>query len=110
MMIVCIVYDFNQCLTPRVSARRPGGQIARWLVPEDGDGSVADAEQATAAAAALQAATVAAEAAKAEADAAATRPVNSCSLVRFLPVSQYLLELASGVRVLECGVLTSREA
>ena len=30
--------------------------------------------------------------------------------VRFLPVSQYLLELASGVWVLECGVLTSREA
>ena len=38
------------------------------------------------------------------------RPVNSSSLVRFLPVSQYLLELASGVWVLECGVLTSREA
>ena len=37
-------------------------------------------------------------------------PVNSSSLVRFLPVSQYLLELASGVWVLECGVLTSREA
>ena len=32
------------------------------------------------------------------------------SLVRFLPVSQYLLELASGVWVLECGVLTSRGA
>ena len=32
------------------------------------------------------------------------------SLVRFLPVCQYLLELASGVWVLECGVLTSREA
>ena len=32
------------------------------------------------------------------------------SPVRFLPVSQYLLELASGVWVLECGVLTSREA
>ena len=31
-------------------------------------------------------------------------------LVRFLPVSQYLLELASGVWVLECGVLTSRGA
>ena len=30
--------------------------------------------------------------------------------VRFLPVSQYLLELASGLWVLECGVLTSREA
>ena len=30
--------------------------------------------------------------------------------VRFLPVSQYLLELASGVWVLECGMLTSREA
>ena len=27
------------------------------------------------------------------------------SPVRFLPVSQYLLELASGIRVLECGVL-----
>ena len=37
-------------------------------------------------------------------------PVNSSSLVRFLPVSQYLLALASGVRVLDCGVLTSREA
>ena len=32
------------------------------------------------------------------------------SLARFLPVSQYLLEPASGVWVLECGVLTSREA
>ena len=30
--------------------------------------------------------------------------------VRFLPVSQYLLELASGVWLLECGVLSSREA
>ena len=39
------------------------------------------------------------------------RPVNSPSpKVRFLPVSQYLLELASGIWVLECGVLTSREA
>ena len=37
-------------------------------------------------------------------------PSKPSSLVRFLPVSQYLLELASGVRVLECGVLTSREA
>ena len=32
------------------------------------------------------------------------------SLVRFLPVSQDLLELASGVWVLECGVCTSRGA
>ena len=32
------------------------------------------------------------------------------SLARFRPVFQYLLKLASGVRVLECGVLTSREA
>ena len=30
--------------------------------------------------------------------------------VRFLPVSQYSLELASGVWLLECGVLSSREA
>ena len=30
--------------------------------------------------------------------------------VRFLPVSRYSLELPSGVWVLECGVLTSREA
>ena len=30
------------------------------------------------------------------------------SLVRFLPVSQYLLELASDVWVLQCGVLSSR--
>ena len=37
-------------------------------------------------------------------------PVNPSSLVRFLPVSQYLLERASGVWVLECGVLTSRQA
>ena len=29
--------------------------------------------------------------------------------VRFLPVSQYLLGLASGVWELECGVSTSRE-
>ena len=36
---------------------------------------------------------------------------NSSSLkVRFLPVSQDLLELASGIWVPECGVLTSREA
>ena len=32
------------------------------------------------------------------------------SVVQFLPASQYLLELASGIRVLECGVLTSRGA
>ena len=38
------------------------------------------------------------------------KSVNSSSLVRFLPVSQYLLELAFGVWVLECGVLTSCEA
>ena len=38
------------------------------------------------------------------------RPVNSSSLVRFLPVIQYLLELACGVWVLECGVLTSPRA
>ena len=37
-------------------------------------------------------------------------PSTPSSLVRFLPVSQYLLELASGVWVIECGVLTSREA
>ena len=37
-------------------------------------------------------------------------PSKPSSLVRFLPVSQYLLELASGVWVIECGVLTSREA
>ena len=38
------------------------------------------------------------------------RPVKALlpSLVRFLPVSQYLLELASGAWVLECDVLTSR--
>ena len=30
--------------------------------------------------------------------------------VRFLPNSQYLLEPASGVWLLGCGVLTSREA
>ena len=34
-------------------------------------------------------------------------PSKPSSLARFLPVSRYLLELASGVRVLECGVLTS---
>ena len=32
------------------------------------------------------------------------------ALVHFLPVSQYMLELASGARVLVCCVLTSREA
>ena len=37
-------------------------------------------------------------------------PSKPSSLARFLPISQYLLELASGVWVLECGVLTSREA
>ena len=37
-------------------------------------------------------------------------PVDSSSLVRFLPVSQHLLELAFCAWVLECGVLTSREA
>ena len=38
-------------------------------------------------------------------------PVQPSSLkVRFLPVSRYLLELSSGVWVLTCGVLTSREA
>ena len=37
-------------------------------------------------------------------------PVQPSSLVRFLPVSRYLLEPASGVWVLGCGVLTSREA
>ena len=35
---------------------------------------------------------------------------NPSSFVRFLPVSRYLLELSSGVWVLECGVLTSRGA
>ena len=30
--------------------------------------------------------------------------------VRFLPISKYLLELASGLSVLECGVLTCRGA
>ena len=44
------------------------------------------------------------------ADSCAPWPVNYLFLVRFLPVSQYLLELASGVWVLECGMLTSREA
>ena len=34
-------------------------------------------------------------------------PSKPSSLVRLLPVFQYLLELASGVWVLECGVLTS---
>ena len=34
-------------------------------------------------------------------------PPTPSSLARFLPVSQYLLEFASGVWVLECGVLTS---
>ena len=42
--------------------------------------------------------------------AAAAARQSPSSPVRFLPVSQYLLELASGVWVLECGVLTSREA
>ena len=37
-------------------------------------------------------------------------PSNPSSLVRFLPVSQYLLELASGLWVLECGVLSCRGA
>ena len=37
-------------------------------------------------------------------------PPRPSSLVRFLSVSQYLLELASCAWVLECGVLTSREA
>ena len=37
-------------------------------------------------------------------------PSKPSSLVRFLTVSQYLLEPASSVWVLECGVLTSREA
>ena len=37
-------------------------------------------------------------------------PSKPSSLVRFLLVSQYLLELASGVWALECGVLTSRDA
>ena len=37
-------------------------------------------------------------------------PPKPSSLVRFLPVSQYLLKLASGIWVLECGVLTYREA
>ena len=35
-------------------------------------------------------------------------PSKTSSLVRFLPVSQYLLALASGLLVLGCGVLTSR--
>ena len=34
-------------------------------------------------------------------------PSKPSSFARFLPVSQYLLELASGVWVLECGVLSS---
>ena len=37
-------------------------------------------------------------------------PSKPSSLVRFLPVFQYLLELTSGVWVLECGVLTSPRA
>ena len=37
-------------------------------------------------------------------------PSKPSSLVRLLPVSQYLLELASDDLVLECGVLTSRDA
>ena len=41
----------------------------------------------------------------------ASGPSKPSSLkVRFLPVSQYLLELVSGAWALECGVLTSREA
>ena len=37
-------------------------------------------------------------------------PQSPLSSFRFLPVFQYLLKLASGVWVLECGVLTFREA
>ena len=37
-------------------------------------------------------------------------PSKPSSLVRLLPVSQYLLELASDDWVLKCGVLTSRDA
>ena len=37
-------------------------------------------------------------------------PPKPSALVRFLPDFQYLLEHASGIRLLECGVLTCREA
>ena len=43
--------------------------------------------------------------------AALAGPSNPSPLkVRFLPISQYLLELASGRWVLECGVLSCRGA
>ena len=44
---------------------------------------------------------------RASSDTRAQARQNPSSLVRFLVVSQYLLELASDVWVLECGVLTS---
>ena len=37
-------------------------------------------------------------------------PSKPSSLVRFFPISQYLLEPAFGVWALECGVLTSPRA
>ena len=40
----------------------------------------------------------------------AAGPSKPSSLVRFLPVSQHLLELAAGVCMLGCGVSTSRGA